>query len=106
MKISFDFDDCLSEEWIQQMAQALSLQHEVWIVTSRTRYGQDLLDVAEKLSITKERIILTDGAMKWSILNHYNIDVHYDDMWDEVLEINCRKKCKAILIGFDNVEFI
>lgn len=106
MKISFDFDDCLSEEWIQQMAQALSLQHEVWIVTSRTRYSQDLLDVAEKISIPKERIVLTDGGMKWSSLNYYKIDVHYDDMWDEVLEINSRSSCKGILIGFDNIEFI
>lgn len=49
MKISFDFDDCLSEEWIQQIASTLSLQHEVWIVTSRTKYGEDLLEVAKRL---------------------------------------------------------
>jgi len=106
MKISFDFDDCLSEEWIQQLAKTLSLEHEIWIVTSRSKLAIDLLEVATNLCIPTERIVLTDGAMKWSSLNHYCIDVHYDDMWDEIMEINCRKKCKGILIGFDNVEFI
>lgn len=106
MKISFDFDDCLSEEWIQNIAEGLMDKNEVWIVTSRTIYGDDLLLVAEKLSIPKERIVLTDGGMKWWSLEHHDIDIHFDDMWDEILEINCRKKCKGILVGFDNIEFI
>jgi uncharacterized HAD superfamily protein len=106
MKISFDFDDTLSEEWIQALAASLSNNNEIWIVTSRGRFSIDLLDVAANLSIPIERIILTDGAMKWSVLEKYGIDIHFDDMWDEIMEINCRKKCKGILVGFDNVEFI
>ena len=106
LKISFDFDDCLSEKWIQAIAKTLSLEHEVWIVTSRTRYGADLLEVAANLSIPTERIVLTDGAMKWSSLNHHKIDIHYDDMFDEIMEINCRSGCKGILIGFDGINFL
>ena len=106
MKISFDFDDTLSEPWIQGLAKTLSLQHEIWIVTSRSKFAVDLLDVAANLSIPTERIILTDGAMKWSLLKHYQIDIHFDDMFDEILEINNQTTCKGILIGFDNLEFI
>ena len=102
MRISFDFDDCLSEEWVQALAKTLSLENEIWIVTSRTRYGSDLLEVAALLSIPIERIILTDGGMKWSSLNHYGIDIHYDDMPEEIIEINFREGCKGILINFKN----
>lgn len=44
--------------------------------------------------------------MKWFSLDYHGIEIHYDDMWDEIMEINCRKKCKGVLIGFDNIEFI
>jgi uncharacterized HAD superfamily protein len=80
------------------IALSLSYDNEIWIVTSRSKFSIDLLDVAAKLNIPTERIILTDGAMKWSVLEHYRIDIHFDDMWDEIMEINCRKKCKGILI--------
>jgi len=94
-RISFDFDDTLSEEWIQSLAASLSNNNEIWIVTSRSKFAIDLLDVAAKLSIPTERIILTDGAMKWSVLEKYSIDIHFDDMLDEIMEINCRKSVKV-----------
>jgi len=37
--------------------------------------------------------------MKWSVLKHYSIDFHFDDMAEEILEINNNTQCRGILAG-------
>jgi hypothetical protein len=76
IKVSFDFDNTLSNPVVQRFAGKL-LQNdmlEVWIVTSRLdektfdqKYGQgykfncneDLFEVAKQLKIPKRRIVFT-----------------------------------------------
>jgi len=101
-KISFDFDETLGESWVQIIAGLLINVCEVWIVTARSagkNHNRDLYKIAERLGIPEERILFTDGAMKWNILNHYGIQVHFDDMAEEILEINNNTQCKGILVG-------
>ena len=102
MKVSFDFDSCLSEDWVQSLAKNFLSIFEVWIVTSREEgnsHNVDLYKISDRLGISRERIIFTNGAYKWSSLNYHGIDLHFDDMEDEIIEINNKTKCKGILIG-------
>lgn len=101
-KISFDFDSTLSETWVQKLAEILIPVTEVWIVTSRspgTSRNSDLYKIANRLGIPEERIVFTDGSYKWSTLNRLEMEIHFDDMEDEILEINNRSGCKGILVG-------
>ena len=100
-KISFDYDSTLSESWVQSLAALLIPVTEVWIVTSRAPGPQnrDLMKIAFELGIPEERIVFTDGAYKWSSLKHHGIEVHFDDMEDEILEINNQTECKGVLVG-------
>ena len=53
-KISFDYDDTLSESWVQIIASLLVNVSEVWIVTSRSlgkSHNKDLYKTAERLGI-------------------------------------------------------
>jgi hypothetical protein len=86
MKISFDFDGILSEEYIQEIAKNyINDGHEVWITTSRLSddvapskyWNRDLFNVATKLGIPWNRIQFTNGDQKWKFLKDF--DLHYDD---------------------------
>ena len=106
-KVSFDFDSTLSESWVQKLAEILIPITEVWIVTSRSpgaSHNRDLYKISNRLGIPDERIVFTDGAYKWSSLNHLGIEIHFDDMEDEILEINNRSGCKGILVGLTDTE--
>ena len=105
-KISFDFDSTLSEKWVQDLAVLLKDVVEIWIVTSRApgSHNRDLVKIAFELGIPEERIVYTDGAYKWSVLKHYGIGIHFDDMEDEILEINNQTDCKGVLVGLKNTE--
>jgi hypothetical protein len=104
-RVSFDFDSCLSEEIIQKIAKTFILGGaEVFIVTSRSNKSYeknvDLYQLAHILGINKENIHFTDGQFKWQKLNSLNINIHFDDMEDEVHLINANGGC-AILFNFD-----
>ena len=82
MKISFDFDQTLSEPHIQAVAKrAIADGHEVYITTSRYEcsklpfHNADLYDVARLVGI--KLIRFTNGQLKndWLI----GFDAHYDD---------------------------
>lgn len=105
MKISFDFDDTLTEKKIQNFVKELiRLNHEVWITSCRTdnQHGQpewndDLFKCAKQLQIPKEHIQLTNGADKWHYLKDFNL--HFDDDLDEVKLIKKNlKNCEAIFV--------
>ena len=111
LKISFDFDCTLSEHHIQLIAQSMvAAGHDVWIVTARcddrlhipnlaliNSVNRDLFRIAEKLKIPVEKIIMTEGDFKWRTLEKLNIDLHFDDVPEEV-ELIVRNNRKAILI--------
>lgn len=102
IRVSFDYDSTLSEERIQDIAETfVKSGHEVHIVTSRCKgANRDLFAVAELLNIPTDRIHFTEGAMKANTLEFLKIDMHYDDMEDEVNLINTTTGCCALLVGF------
>ena len=56
------------------------------------------------IGIPDERIIFTDGGYKASSLLHYGINIHFDDMEDEILEINKEGGCQGVLVGLKSTE--
>jgi len=105
MKISFDFDDCLSEKYIQVIASALiTANHDVWVITARDLSiypnNQDILKLCSEIGIKEDHIIITNGNMKYKYYIDNNFDLHFDDDWKEVNLINVHEG-NAILINPD-----
>ena len=105
MRISFDFDSTLSQEIIQKLAKILVLANtDVWIVTSRFSdpnvRNYDLHKVADEVGIPVEKRIFTNGDYKWRKLQELNVDLHFDDMEDEVYLIN-KNGGRALLVDLD-----
>lgn len=112
LKISFDFDQTLSELPMQELAKKyLQLGAEVYITTSRTEHldglqydNSDVFEVAEKLGIKRENITFTNYDDKYKFVKEY--DVHFDDDEQEVALINeFPTKCIGFLYqqNFNNV---
>lgn len=88
MKISFDFDSCLSTKRIQQLLSIMDRDRvEVFIITSRDEFvnNGDLLAVAEGYNI--RNLCFTNGMPKSTVCNQLGIDIHFDDMPDEIAHI-------------------
>jgi hypothetical protein len=106
MKVSFDFDSCLSEDDIQKIAGVFiqSPLCQTFIITSRSNNefckNTDLFKIANNLGIKKENIHFTDGDFKWRKIKELGITFHFDDMEDEVHLINANGGC-AFLYNFD-----
>lgn len=105
MKISFDFDSTLTEDYIQEIAKSfIKAGNDVHIVTSRcTVYysktpNKDLFEVADNLGISREKIHFTEGDFKLQTLKLHKFDLHFDDMEDEVLNCN-QGGVNAFLVG-------
>lgn len=113
LKISFDFDGTLSVPMIQNLAKILIASGaDVWIVTARfdntfysgnTKFvvniNSDVRYIADIVGIPHNKIIFTNGSLKRNTYFDEGFDIHFDDMWDEVEEIN---KCggNAMLVDF------
>ena len=106
MKISFDFDETLSELYFQKLAKALVIAGvDVYIVTSRCNrldiFGKpvgniDLWAVAKYVGITEDKVFFTEGAFKADTLSKLSMDIHFDDMSDEIYTIQLMTKCKGV----------
>jgi hypothetical protein len=98
--ISFDFDGTLSEPNVQAIAEEYILDdNNVYIITKRTPTdSKEVYDVAMKLGIKKSNIIFTNGQPKWSFLIECDIDIHYDDMQDEIEEMKQKTNIKLIKV--------
>lgn len=94
MKISFDFDQTLSELPMQELAKKfIQLGAEVFVTTSRTEYHEglqydntDLFKVTDELGIKRENITFTSYDDKYKFVKDY--DAHYDDDEQEIYLIN------------------
>jgi hypothetical protein len=104
MKVSFDFDGTLTEEVIRNTARIFIIAgHDVWIITARDagkNHNTDLYKMCEKIGLEEEKVIFTNGLYKVDEYIKGNFDLHYDDEWAEVLEIN-KAGGTAILINPD-----
>ena len=86
MKISFDFDQTLSQPRIQKVAKKfIDAGNEVWITTARPNdiafpvpiWNRDLIKVANKLGIPFKRVQYTAGQDKYLFLDGF--DLHFDN---------------------------
>lgn len=111
--ITFDYDDTLSEPWLQQLAQRLIDEgHDVWILTTRRDElhkhlynGEvshaDLYSVAESLNL-REKIIFTNFQWKAKYLKNSCVDAHIDDNSDERLECTLDRVKTKVFIHEDH----
>lgn len=104
MKISFDFDDTLTERHMQQLAALLcNSGADVYIITTRlTSFGQEVFLLADQLGIARDKIFFTHGASKSPLVEQLHIDIHFDDDPAEVESIG-QKGQMAVLVKLDNV---
>ena len=108
MKVSFDFDSTLDNQYIQNYAvKLMNKGYDVHIVTSRPTYwtmdevwdNSDLYAVAETLNISKEKIHFTDyKPKKLFFLQNPDFLFHLDDDHIEIEEIGHSTKVKAVLL--------
>jgi hypothetical protein len=104
MKISFDFDDTLTEKHMQQLAVSLcGSGADVYIITTRLAgFGQEVYQLASQLGIAQDKIYFTHRASKASLVDQLEIDIHFDDDPAEVESIG-QKGRMAVLVKLDNV---
>lgn len=114
MKISFDFDNTLSETYIQVLAKSLiDSGNDVWVITARAiffggmdketylkTFNRDIVQVCNEIGIDLSKVIITGGSLKYDYYIEGNFDLHFDDDWEEVLEINNRGG-HAVLVNPD-----
>ncbi len=134
IRCSFDFDGTLSETHVQDYAQELIERGiEVWIVTSRFENAEkykdffgtptldyshsDLLEVADRIGISKENIHFTNMVEKSEFLTGKGFVFHLDDdylqhrpimMNAKIPSINVKKgswknKCERYLKKLDSL---
>ena len=101
IKVSFDFDDTLSNPAVQKFADKLMQNKllEIWIVTSRLdnesfdlKYGngfkfnsnEDLFEIAGQLKIPKTRIVFTNMEWKYMFFKNKDFAIHIDDLPQEL----------------------
>ena len=90
MIISFDFDSTLATRKVQQLVHVLDrTKVKVLIITSRSSAtdNRDLFELAEALGIHHKNIWMTDGAYKAHTCQQLGVDIHFDDMPDEIAKI-------------------
>lgn len=110
MKISFDFDGCLTKRYIQEIAkQFIFCGSFVYITTTRRNNvgsfeieNSEVFEIAEKVGIPKENIRFTNYVDKVDFLEDF--DIHFDDDEYEIDLINRRPNsvCEGILVGYRN----
>jgi hypothetical protein len=97
MKASFDYDGTLDQQEVKDFAAELIQNgHELWIVTmrndKRSAGNDDIYDVAEELSIPKDRVIFTNGQLKSHFFNkNEGFAFHLDDCDWQVRNIKSTK---------------
>ena len=90
---------------------------EVFIITSRDPQmsNTDVFRLSDDLGIKRENIIMTNGTLKVHSFMQNQIDIHFDNSYDEVVAINDEftkgpnifqknESMPAILVNFDSEE--
>lgn len=95
IRISFDFDGCLSTDEVQREARKLILDgYDVIVTTSRMREhkNQDLFNITDNLGI--ETVVFTNFSDKSPFM--YDVDIHIDNDDTELLMISRTTPCEVI----------
>ena len=88
-KISIDFDDTLSTQRGQRLAQDILRQKDNLYVVTRRRSSESsgVYAVTDKLGIPRNKVIFTNGKLKWETLRRLGITKHIDNNPDEIAAI-------------------
>jgi hypothetical protein len=88
-KVSVDFDDTLSTFKGQQLAERLIRQgYSVYVVTRRqSSQSAEVYRIADKIGIPRQKVIFTNGKLKWETLKRLGIRIHIDNNPDEIKAI-------------------
>lgn len=99
-KVSFDFDDTLTQERWQNKAMMLKEEGKtVYIVTRRKEEQNDAVyAVADKIGVPRSRVYFTNGKMKWETIKRLGIGTHYDNNEDEIRLIRENTEAKGVLV--------
>jgi hypothetical protein len=97
-KVSFDFDGTLTQKSVQETAKRmLEAGDDVYIITRR-RPDKQVKQMALDLGIKLSNVVFTNDNPKWSYLETYEIDEHYDNSIDEIKEIDDNTDVKTHLV--------
>jgi HK97 family phage prohead protease len=107
-KVSFDFDDTLTQERWQNKAMMLKEEGKtVYIVTRRQDEQNDAVyAIADKIGVPRSRVYFTNGKMKWETIKRLGIGTHYDNNEDEIRLIRENTEAKGILVEEKNNSMI
>jgi hypothetical protein len=112
MKISFDYDSCLSTIRIQKVAKTfIDNGHDVWVTTSRfsSEYGDQkgwawirtqnnqLLEITNALGIPFEKIQFCNMEEKSNFLHGFDMHFDDDDIDIQLIEENL-PTCTTVLV--------
>jgi hypothetical protein len=88
-RISIDFDDTLSTQRGQRLAQdILRERNDLYVVTRRNSFeSAGVYRVTDLLGIPRNKVIFTNGKLKWETLRRLGITKHIDNNPDEIAEI-------------------
>lgn len=98
--ISFDFDGTLSEPFVQDIAEKILDDNNVFIITKRSEGDKEVLNLGIELGIKRKNIIFTNGQPKWQYLLDNNIDIHYDNKQSEIEDMKQHTTAKLININY------
>ena len=107
MKVSFDFDGTIANnKQLQKLARTLIHSgSEVFIITSRhfdnEKRVREVHEFAKKQGIKKSRIIFTPLEEKWKHVKRLKIDLHFDDDFVDVDQINTELPYRAMYVGYE-----
>jgi len=105
MKVSFDFDETLTNQNVQDYARELIQQGlQVHITTSRSvdHWNEDLLEIAYHLKIPMANIYFTQMRSKSNFLLNSDFIWHLDDDYTDLNLINSRTKVIGVNVMSPN----
>ena len=107
-KVSFDFDDTLTQERWQNKAMKLKEEGKtVYIATRRQEsMSKAMYEIADKIGVPHSRVYFTNGKMKWETIKRLGIGTHYDNNEDEIKLIIENTEAKGILVQEKNNSMI
>lgn len=100
-KVSVDYDDTLSTIKGRALVKRLIAEGKIVYIVTRRRDDQlgPVYKAAADLKINKNRVIATNGKLKWETIKRLNIGTHYDNNKNEVDEINKNTDARGILFN-------
>lgn len=107
-KVSFDFDDTLTQrKWQLKAMQLKDEGYTVYIVTRRQSSDYaEVYKIADEVGIPHSRVYFTNGKMKWETIKRLGIGKHYDNNAEEIRLINENTDARGELINANKKSMI